>query len=182
MANVVVRGVSAQAWQVRANLKVVEGRRPASGQERGLRRRPKLVGRFPNTGVGQIDALRRAALGGGVPLHGRRLGVRVGDLGRERAGDAGVARGRCSSRSSFRLADPGGVRGGQAGPRGRQAAHGGRAPGVGLLRPAVPAAGQHPPDPRDPDHRRSWRWARSSARSTRCTRRCRRGCRRSRCC
>ena len=52
LANVVVRGVSDQAWAVRANVKITEGQRPASGRNEvcvGQR----LVGRFPDTGIGQ---------------------------------------------------------------------------------------------------------------------------------
>ena len=52
LANVVVRGVSEQAWSVRANVTVTEGQRPASGRNEvcvGNR----LVGRFPNTGIGE---------------------------------------------------------------------------------------------------------------------------------
>jgi putative ABC transport system permease protein len=52
LANVVVRGVSEQAWQVRANVRLLEGTRPSAGKNEvciGNR----LVGRFPNTGLGQ---------------------------------------------------------------------------------------------------------------------------------
>jgi hypothetical protein len=52
MANVVLRGVDAEAWKVRANLKVTEGRLPASGKNE-ICLGAKLVGRFPNTAVGQ---------------------------------------------------------------------------------------------------------------------------------
>jgi ABC-type lipoprotein release transport system permease subunit len=52
MANVVLRGVSAQAWQVRSNVKVVEGRLPSAGQNE-VCLGTKLIGRFPNTGLGQ---------------------------------------------------------------------------------------------------------------------------------
>ena len=52
MANVVLRGVDAEAWKVRANLKVAEGRLPASGKNE-ICLGAKLVGRFPNTAVGQ---------------------------------------------------------------------------------------------------------------------------------
>lgn len=52
MANVVLRGISEQAWQVRSNLKVAEGRHPASGQNE-VCIGAKLVGRFPNTAIGQ---------------------------------------------------------------------------------------------------------------------------------
>lgn len=52
MANVVLRGVSERAWQVRNNVKVIEGRLPASGKNE-ICLGNKLVGRFPNTTVGQ---------------------------------------------------------------------------------------------------------------------------------
>jgi putative ABC transport system permease protein len=52
MANVVLRGIDAEAWQVRTSLKVTEGRVPASGQNE-ICLGAKLVGRFPNTAVGQ---------------------------------------------------------------------------------------------------------------------------------
>ncbi len=50
LANVVVRGVGEQAWTVRANVTLTEGRKPASGRNEvcvGQR----LVGRFPGTGL-----------------------------------------------------------------------------------------------------------------------------------
>jgi hypothetical protein len=52
MGNVVVRGINDRAWDVRLNVRVVEGRRPVSG-------RPEIcvgartVGRFPGTAIGQ---------------------------------------------------------------------------------------------------------------------------------
>jgi putative ABC transport system permease protein len=52
LANVVVRGVSEQAWQVRSNVRVLEGTRPSAGKNEvciGNR----LVGRFPHTGLGE---------------------------------------------------------------------------------------------------------------------------------
>ena len=52
LANVVVRGVSDQAWTVRTNLQVVEGQRPASGRPDVCVGR-RIAGRFPHTGVGQ---------------------------------------------------------------------------------------------------------------------------------
>jgi len=52
VANVVVRGVSEQAWTVRSNLELVAGRRPESGRgEICVGRR--LVSRFGNTAIGQ---------------------------------------------------------------------------------------------------------------------------------
>jgi putative ABC transport system permease protein len=52
LANVVVRGVSEQAWQVRSNVAVTEGTRPEAGKNE-ICVGKRLVGRFPNTGVGQ---------------------------------------------------------------------------------------------------------------------------------
>jgi ABC-type lipoprotein release transport system permease subunit len=52
VANVVVRGVSDQAWQVRNNVKITAGQRPTSGRAEvcvGSR----LTQRFPHTQVGQ---------------------------------------------------------------------------------------------------------------------------------
>jgi putative ABC transport system permease protein len=52
VANVVVRGVSDQAWQVRNNVKITAGQRPTSGRPEvcvGNR----LTQRFPHTGIGQ---------------------------------------------------------------------------------------------------------------------------------
>jgi hypothetical protein len=51
-ANVVLRGVSEQAWTVRANVAVREGRRPASARNE-ICVGNRLVGRFPNTNIGQ---------------------------------------------------------------------------------------------------------------------------------
>jgi len=52
VANVVVRGVSDQAWTVRSNLKVDVGQRPASGRAEICVGR-RLALRFPHTGVGE---------------------------------------------------------------------------------------------------------------------------------
>ena len=52
MANVVVRGVSDQAWIVRSNVRVVDGQRPASGRAE-ICLGERLVARFPHTGIGQ---------------------------------------------------------------------------------------------------------------------------------
>ena len=53
VGNVVVRGVSERAWDVRAGVEVVEGSRPQSGRTEICVGR-KIAGRFANTGVGQI--------------------------------------------------------------------------------------------------------------------------------
>ena len=52
LANVVVRGVSEQAWQVRNNVTLLAGTRPATGKNEVCVGR-RLVGRFPNTGIGE---------------------------------------------------------------------------------------------------------------------------------
>ena len=92
LANVVVRGVSEQRLagpQQRADR---GGHASASGQDRGLRRQASWSGGFPTPAIGADDAVRRPRLGRRVPFHRRRVGVRVGDLGRERAVHAGVPR------------------------------------------------------------------------------------------
>jgi ABC-type lipoprotein release transport system permease subunit len=52
LANVVVRGINERAWDVRANIQIQEGRRPASGRSEVCIGN-KIVGRFPNTHVGE---------------------------------------------------------------------------------------------------------------------------------
>jgi putative ABC transport system permease protein len=52
LANVVVRGVSAQAWEVRNNVALLEGVRPAAGRNEVCVGK-RLAGRFPNTGIGE---------------------------------------------------------------------------------------------------------------------------------
>ncbi len=52
LANVVVRGVSDQAWAVRANVKLTEGRKPAAGKNE-ICVGSRLVGRFGGTGLGE---------------------------------------------------------------------------------------------------------------------------------
>jgi ABC-type lipoprotein release transport system permease subunit len=52
VANVVVRGVSPAAWEVRNNVEVSQGRRPESGRAE-ICIGDKIAGRFDHTGVGQ---------------------------------------------------------------------------------------------------------------------------------
>jgi ABC-type lipoprotein release transport system permease subunit len=52
MANVVVRGVSDQAWVVRNNVRVTAGQRMTSGHAE-ICLGQRLVSRFPHTGIGQ---------------------------------------------------------------------------------------------------------------------------------
>ena len=53
LANVVVRGVSEQAWEVRHNVTLLGGTRPATGQNEVCVGK-RLVGRFPGTGIGGV--------------------------------------------------------------------------------------------------------------------------------
>lgn len=66
VANVVVRGISEQAWNVRTNVDVVEGRRPQTGRSEVCVGQ-KIVGRFPGTGVG--ETLRFAGRDWNVVCH-----------------------------------------------------------------------------------------------------------------
>jgi putative ABC transport system permease protein len=52
VANVVARGISDKAWEVRNNVQIVSGRRVQSGRSEVCIGQ-KLVGKFPGTGVGQ---------------------------------------------------------------------------------------------------------------------------------
>jgi len=51
-ANVVLRGVSDKVWDVRANLQIIDGRRPDAAKNE-VCLGTKLIGRFPRTGVGE---------------------------------------------------------------------------------------------------------------------------------
>lgn len=66
VGNVVVRGVSDQAWTVRTNVRVVEGRRPQSGRAE-ICVGGRIAGRFAHTGVG--EALRFAGRDWSVVCH-----------------------------------------------------------------------------------------------------------------
>jgi putative ABC transport system permease protein len=50
-ANIVLRGVSDKAWEVRKNVELAGGRRPGSGKNEVCVGK-RLVGRFPNTNIG----------------------------------------------------------------------------------------------------------------------------------
>jgi hypothetical protein len=52
VANVVARGISDKAWEVRNNVQITSGRRPQSGRAEVCVGK-KLVGRFPGTTIGQ---------------------------------------------------------------------------------------------------------------------------------
>lgn len=104
LANVVVRGVSEQAWQVRANLRLTDGRRPASGRNEvcvGAR----LVGRFPNTALGA--SLRFAGRSWEVVCHFAAGGSAFeSEIWGENEQLMPVMRGQVFQSVAFRLADP----------------------------------------------------------------------------
>jgi putative ABC transport system permease protein len=52
LANVVARGISEKAWEVRHGVALLEGRKPVSGRSEVCIGQ-KLIGRFPGTAVGQ---------------------------------------------------------------------------------------------------------------------------------
>lgn len=106
MANVVLRGVSEQAWQVRSNIKMVEGRRPESGKNE-ICLGAKLVGRFPNTAVGQ--SMHFAGRPWEVVCHFTAGGSAFeSEIWGENEQVMPALRGQVFQSVSFRLADPGG--------------------------------------------------------------------------
>jgi ABC-type lipoprotein release transport system permease subunit len=106
IANVVVRGVSDQVWQVRSNVKVTEGQRPTSGRAEvcvGTR----LTRRFPHTGVGQT--LRFAGRDWKVTCHFTAAGSAFeSEIWGENEQFMPVFRGEVFQSISFRLKDPAG--------------------------------------------------------------------------
>ena len=132
VANVVVRGVSDQAWNVRANVQVDRRGAPALGPLGSLRRAEAHRAVRP-PGHRRNAAVRRTRLDGGLSLQRGRVGVRVRDLGRERAVHARVPR-RGLPVGDLPAAGPGRVRRGQAHDRGRPAPDRGRASRVRVLR------------------------------------------------
>ncbi len=105
VTNVVARGISAQAWVVRKNVQVVEGRRPASGRSEVCVGQ-KLVGRFPGTGVGQ--SLRFAGRDWEVVCHFTAGGSAFeSEIWGENEQYMPVFRGEVFQSISFRLKDPG---------------------------------------------------------------------------
>ena len=105
MANVVFRGVSERAWQVRNNVKVAEGRVPSSGKNE-ICVGNKLVGRFPNTGVGQ--SMHFAGRPWEVVCHFTAGGSAFeSEIWGENEQVMPALRGEVFQSLSFRLADPG---------------------------------------------------------------------------
>ena len=104
LANVVARGVSDRAWAVRANVQVVEGRRPQSGQSEVCVGR-RLVGRFPNMRVG--DQLRFAGRDWDVVCHFSAGGSSFeSEVWGENEQFMPVFRGEVFQSITFRLNDP----------------------------------------------------------------------------
>ena len=105
MANVVLRGVSERAWQVRNNVKVVAGRLPSSGKNE-ICLGTKLVGRFPNTAVGQ--SMHFAGRPWEVVCHFTAGGSAFeSEIWGENEQVMPALRGEVFQSLSFRLADPG---------------------------------------------------------------------------
>ncbi len=104
LANVVLRGISEQAWLVRSNVKIVEGRAPASGNNEVCIGQ-KLVGRFPNTGVG--EAMRFAGRPWSVVCHFTAGGSAFeSEVWGENEQVMPAMKGEVFQSLSFRLADP----------------------------------------------------------------------------
>lgn len=104
MANVVVRGVSDRVWEVRTNVVITEGRRPETGR-REVCVGQKLIGRFPNTAVG--ESIRIAGSQWDVVCHfsakGSSFESEIWGLNEQ---VMPVMRGEAFQSVTFRLADP----------------------------------------------------------------------------
>lgn len=104
VANVVARGVSDKAFEVRQNITITEGRRFASGQSE-LCVGSKLVGRFANVGVGQV--LRFANRNWNVVCHFTANGSSFeSEIWGENEQFQNVFRGTAFQSVTFRLKDP----------------------------------------------------------------------------
>jgi putative ABC transport system permease protein len=105
LKNVVVRGVSDQAWSVRANVQVVAGQRPQSGRSEICVGR-KLVGRFDHIALG--ETLRFAGRDWTVVCHFSAGGSAFeSEIWGENEQFMPVFRGDVFQSISFRLRDPG---------------------------------------------------------------------------
>jgi putative ABC transport system permease protein len=103
-ANVVLRGVSERAWDVRANIVVVDGHHPTSGKNE-VCIGTKLIGRFPNTGVG--ETIRFAGRGWEVVCHFTAAGSAFeSEIWGENEQVMPVMRGEVFQSVTFRIADP----------------------------------------------------------------------------
>lgn len=104
LANVVMRGVSDQAWVVRSNVKIVDGRAPASGNNEVCIGQ-KLVGRFASTGLG--ESMRLAGRPWTVVCHFTAGGSAFeSEIWGENEQVMPAMKGEVFQSVSFRLADP----------------------------------------------------------------------------
>ena len=104
VANVVARGVSERAWDVRSNVVVVDGHRPVSGRAE-ICIGKKIVARFANTGVGQT--LHFASRDWAVVCHFTAGGSAFeSEIWGENEQFMPVFRGQVFQSVTFRLADP----------------------------------------------------------------------------
>jgi putative ABC transport system permease protein len=106
VANVVARGVSDKAFEVRRNIKIIEGRRFASGQSE-ICVGAKLAGRFANVNVG--DVLRFSNRNWNVVCRFTADGSSFeSEIWGENEQFQSVFRGQSFQDVAFRLKDPGG--------------------------------------------------------------------------
>lgn len=106
VANVVARGVSDKAWDVRRNIKIIEGRRFGSGQSE-ICVGSKLKGRFANVNVG--DVLRFSNRNWSVVCRFSADGSAFeSEIWGENEQFQGVFRGTSFQDVAFRLKDPAG--------------------------------------------------------------------------
>lgn len=104
VANVVVRGISQAAWDVRNNIRVLEGRRPESGRSE-ICVGQRIAPRFAHTGIG--EALRFAGRDWTVVCHFSAGGSAFeSEIWGENEQFMPVFRGEVFQSVSFRLADP----------------------------------------------------------------------------
>lgn len=104
VGNVVVRGISEKAWEVRANVRVVDGQRPVSGRAE-ICVGTKIVGRYPHTAVG--DKIRFAGRNWDVVCHFSAGGSAFeSEIWGENEQFMPVFRGQVFQSVSFRLKDP----------------------------------------------------------------------------
>jgi len=104
IGNVVVRGISEKAWDVRANVRVVDGHKPISGRAE-ICVGTKILGRYENTALG--DKLRFAGRNWDVVCHFTAGGSAFeSEIWGENEQFMPVFRGEAFQSVSFRLKDP----------------------------------------------------------------------------
>ncbi|HET8623635.1 MAG TPA: FtsX-like permease family protein [Gemmatimonadales bacterium] len=104
LANVVLRGISDRAWEVRSNIQMIAGQRPSTGRNEVCIGK-KLLGRFPNTGIG--ESLRFAGRPWMVACHFSAGGSAFeSEIWGENEQVMPAMRGELFQSVSFRLADP----------------------------------------------------------------------------